>query len=123
MHRLINDPPSHIGSRILALRKKCALTASALAKASHVTPAAVWFWEHQGVIPREETIEFIASALGVTREFLLNGQAGLENPNAAPEPTASHGAVTDASLEDLIRAIESKGFAVSITSKLLSAQE
>lgn len=117
MHRLLSEPNSHIGSRILALRKKCAITASALAKASHVTPAAVWFWEHQGVIPREETLEFVASALGVTREFLLHGQIGLEGPNAAPVFDGQASAVTCASLEDLIHAIESRGFTVSITSK------
>ena len=117
MHRLLSEPNSHIGGRILALRKKCALTASALAKASHVTPAAVWFWEHQGVIPRDETLDFVATALGVTREFLLHGQIGLEGASVAPvfDPHAS--AVASASLEDLIHAIESRGFSVSITSK------
>lgn len=117
MQRLLSEPNSHIGSRILALRKKCALTASALAKASHVTPAAVWFWEHQGVVPREETLEFVASALGVTRDFLLHGQIGLDGPVSAAVFDTHADAITCASLEDLIHAIEIRGFAVSITSK------
>lgn len=112
---------------ILALRKNCALTARSLAKASRVTPAAIWFWEHQGVVPREETLQFIASALGVTHEFLLNGQTGPEHPGEVSSAflgSSTHAStVMRASLWDLIHAIETMGFTVSITSKLLPLQE
>lgn len=118
---------SHIGTAFWPCARNARAHRQFARKTSRVTPAAVWFWEHQGVVPREEKLQFIDSALAVNHEFLLNGQTGPENPgevSSALLGSSTHAsAVMSTSLEDLIHAIESMGFTVSITSKLLPLQE
>ena len=86
-----------------------------LAKLVNVSPAAIWHWENKGTIPRRGTFDEIAKVLGVSRSFLQTGmQSDAENHRAVRE---SRMTVGDLSLEELIRAIEIKGFEVSIRSR------
>jgi transcriptional regulator with XRE-family HTH domain len=105
-------------SRIATLRQQNALTASDLAKLADVTPAAVWNWEKNGTTPRQSTLETLASKLGVTSHFLLTGERSPLPPthSAANEDPRISDALDVASLEDLVRAIEAKGFEVTIKS-------
>jgi transcriptional regulator with XRE-family HTH domain len=100
------------------------LTASDLAKLANVSPAAVWNWEKNGMIPRPVTVSTIASKLGVSTEFLLTGEdakaPGVTSGNSGPvvsAPTGGKARIEAASLEELIKAVEGKGFLVSIRSR------
>lgn len=105
-------------SRIAALRQQNALTASDLAKLADVTPAAVWNWEKNGTTPRQSTLDILASKLGVTSHFLLTGE-GTElpvDPDLTNANLSNNVAFEAASLEELVRAIEARGFEVTIRS-------
>jgi transcriptional regulator with XRE-family HTH domain len=108
--------------RVVTLREQQSLTATDLAKLANVTPAAVWNWEKNGITPRAATVNTIASKLGVTPEFLLNGDEtvqAISSPRMIEfQPEMDLGSVLESTgLEDLIRAIEAKGFAVTIQSR------
>lgn len=105
-------------SRIAILRQQNALTASDLAKLAEVTPAAVWNWEKNGTTPRQSTLELLASKLGVTSQFLLTGEGSELRAELDPtnESQRSNDALEAASLEELVRAIEARGFEVTIRS-------
>lgn len=109
--------------RVVTLREQQSLTATDLAKLANVTPAAVWNWEKNGTTPRAATVNTIASKLGVTPEFLLNGKETVR-AIASPRMIELHPSHIDlesvlesATLEDLIRSIEAKGFAVTVQSR------
>jgi len=72
-----------IGSRINWLREDNDLSKSELARKCGVTTTAVWNWEKNGIVPRFETFELLAKALGVSATFL---RTGVDEP--APEPTS-----------------------------------
>ncbi len=103
----------NFASRIAALRRQNALTASDLAKLANVTPAAVWNWEKNGITPRPATIDVLASKLGVTSKFLLTGE---HNEKQSPDLPPFHlrNMLARASLEELVQAIEARGFVVSV---------
>lgn len=86
------------------------------AKLIDVSPAAIWHWEHRGTQPRSGTVEAIAQKLGVSRSFLETGKAGTAEKqiggNAGVKPSAG-----EMTLEELMRAIEAKGFDVYVKSK------
>ncbi len=109
--------------RVVTLREQQSLTATDLAKLANVTPAAVWNWEKNGTTPRAATINTIANKLGVTPEFLLNGEEvvrAIASPRMIElhQPQIDVGSLLEsATLEDLIRGIEAKGFAVTIQSR------
>lgn len=96
--------PSDFGSRLRKLREERSLTATELAKRLDVTPAAVWHWEKKGLVPKPETLKVLQKVLGGG----LIG-AGIETPRRTLIDRPS-----DMSLEELIRAIEAKGFVVQI---------
>lgn len=102
-------------SRIAALRLQNALTAADLAKLANVTPAAVWNWEKNGITPRPATIDVLASKLGVTSKFLLTGEQNESHPPDLP-PFHLRNMLARASLEELVQAIEARGFVVSVRS-------
>lgn len=109
--------------RVVTLREQQSLTATDLAKLANVTPAAVWNWEKNGTTPRAATVNTIASKLGVTPEFLLNGEETVR-AIASPRMIELHPSQIDlesllesATLEDLIRGIEAKGFSVTVQSR------
>jgi len=96
--------PSEFGSRLRRLREERSLTATELAKRVDVTPAAIWHWEKKGLVPKPETLKILEKVLGVG---LMS--SGIETPRRPMTNRAS-----DMDLEELIRAIEAKGFAVQI---------
>ncbi len=107
--------------RLAELRAKNALSPTDLAKLANVSPAAVWQWEKNGTTPRSTTVSMIANKLGVTPDYLLNGSEAAVPVKALTETEVSESGsrrwLEHASLEELIRAIEAKGFCVSITSR------
>jgi transcriptional regulator with XRE-family HTH domain len=103
-------------NRITNLRAQKSLTPSALARSAGVSPAAIWQWEHNGVLPRKPTLAKLAAKLAVTEDFLLTGNASEPSRLSAPSISPSRD-LEDTSLEDLIRAIEGKGFLVTLRSK------
>jgi len=105
---------NNFGSRVKVLREARNMSASDLAKLADVTPTAVWNWEKNGVTPRLETLADVAKALDVTVEFLRTGVNPSSDGTAAANATKQ---IEDYSLEDLMRAIEAKGFSVSVSPK------
>jgi transcriptional regulator with XRE-family HTH domain len=106
-------------NRVRALRAKNELTSSALAKSAGVSPAAIWQWENSGAIPRRPTLARLAAKLGVSESFLLTGiPGGSPPPDTFTAPSiAPPSQLEDILLEDLIRAIEHKGFVVTLRSR------
>ncbi|WP_133256036.1 helix-turn-helix domain-containing protein [Rhodopseudomonas palustris] len=95
--------------RLRATREARSMSASDLAKLLDVTPTAVWNWEKNDVVPRPDMLSSIAQVLGVTKEFLQNGEevsSCLKTVSLEAMP-----------LEDLMKAIEAKGFNVSVSPK------
>jgi transcriptional regulator with XRE-family HTH domain len=100
--------------RLKGLREHRSLNVAEFAKLIKVSPAAIWHWENKGTVPRKGTLDLIAEVLGVSRTFLEDGnQLNGEIPSEPIRKTAGD----ELSLEQLIRAIEVKGFEVSIKSK------
>jgi transcriptional regulator with XRE-family HTH domain len=116
MLRTSKTARNDFANRIKTLRAQKAITSTALAKVTGVSPAAIWQWEHSGVVPRRPTLAKLAATLRVSENFLLTGVPGDEPVFTAPSilPSAH---MEDAPLEDLIRAIEAKGFVVTLRSK------
>jgi transcriptional regulator with XRE-family HTH domain len=99
--------------RLKETREARSMSASDLARLANVTPTAVWNWEKNGVVPRRETLAQIAQVLGVTKEFLRTGakDAGEDWDSVMVDSKK----LDEVPLEDLMRAIEAKGFAVSVS--------
>jgi len=87
------------------------MKAADLAKLINASPAA------QGTRPRNGTIDAIAQVLGVTRSFLETGKptSGENHSNMAADRVRT--ASDEMSLEQLLRAIEARGFDVYVKSK------
>jgi transcriptional regulator with XRE-family HTH domain len=100
------------GRRISALRAANALTASDLARLTDVTPAAIWQWEKNGTTPRRSTIEKVAKQFNVPVSELTGETKPVERA-ATEKPRL----LSDYPLEDLLTAIEGKGFTVTIQRK------
>ena len=90
------------GSRLRQLRRDRSMTAVDLAKRVKVTPPAIWHWEHRGRTPKSDRLQAVADALGVS----------LEKPDGSSQSSSG-----ELSLEQLIRAIEAKGFSVEVRSQ------
>lgn len=110
------DP--NFGERLKQLRKSRSLNVSELAKRVDVSPAAIWYWENKGRKPRTKTIDALAEALGVTR-LALNGtrQEELDFPYATRSESNGLRSAGSLSLQELIQAIEAKGFDVYVRSR------
>ena len=115
MIKMSKAAKSEFSERIKDLRKQRSLSASAFAKLANVTPASVWQWENNGTSPRSETLTTIADTLGVTKDFLLFGRRHDDCVVKSDLPPTAP--FKEASLEDLIRGIEAKGFVVTIRSR------
>ena len=102
-------PSADFGSRVRLLRQDRGMTISDLAKVTELTPAAVWQWENRGKLPRRNSLRAVANALGVNPGFF--GEGRQEPEQISPSQTSGY------SLEELIRAIEAKGFSVEIKSR------
>lgn len=107
------------GERLKQLRESRLLNVAELAKRINVSPAAIWHWENRGTKPRSGTVGAIAEALGVSRGFLEGrSEAELEaSPTIAPSTSNGFHRAANLSLEELIRAIEAKGFDVYVRSR------
>ena len=99
------------GARLKKLREDRSITLVELAKRVNLTPAAVWHWENRGKVPRSGTLQVLSAALGVSPAY-FDISPVLGEPEQA---TAS--ATSAPSLEDLIRAIEIKGYRVEVSSR------
>jgi transcriptional regulator with XRE-family HTH domain len=105
---------TEFGERLKHLREVRSLKVAELAKRIHASPAAIWHWEHRGTRPRTGTLSAIAKALGVSRSFLETGKpvgGGIQNETGVQSDN------DQMSLEQLMRAIEAKGFEVYVRSK------
>jgi transcriptional regulator with XRE-family HTH domain len=130
--RMTKTSKSHrleFGQRLQQLREDRSLTAAKLAKLTGVTPAAVWNWE-KGTIPRSEALLSVAQALGVSIEYLKSGESSIngrlpkrqiESIDGGASMTDSGADLHDIRLEDLVKAIESRGFDVTLSSKQMSS--
>lgn len=101
--------------RLKQTRESRSMSASDLARLVNVTPTAVWNWEKNGVAPRRETLGQIAQVLGVTIEYLRTGAKKSGEDSELVATTSSR--LDTVPLEDLMRAIEAKGFSVSVSPK------
>ena len=117
------------GQRLQQLREDRSLTAAKLAKLTGVTPAAVWNWE-KGTIPRSDALLSVAQALGVSIEYLRSGESStsgrhpkrqIDEIDGSASKSDSGADLHDIRLEDLVKAIESRGFDVTLSSKQLSS--
>jgi transcriptional regulator with XRE-family HTH domain len=86
------------------------MTAVELARRVNVTPPAISHWEHQKIIPRSGKLQSVADALGVSLD-ILKGDVTSEKPERTGQPSS------EPTLEQLIRAIEAKGFSVEVRSR------
>jgi transcriptional regulator with XRE-family HTH domain len=110
-------PNEQFASRVRTLRAQRAIAQSSLAKATGVSPAAIWQWEHAGAVPRSQTLFKLAQALGVSTGFLLTGDTNAAAAAEMVEPPVSRSnSINSYKLEDLIRAIEARGFHVRLES-------
>jgi transcriptional regulator with XRE-family HTH domain len=86
------------------------MTAVELARRVNVTPPAISHWEHRKIIPRSGKLQSVADALGVSLD-ILKGDVTSEKPERTGQPSS------EPTLEQLIRAIEAKGFSVEVRSR------
>ena len=108
-------PNTEFGERLKQLRGARSIKVAELAKRIQASPAAVWHWEHRGIRPRNHTLSAIAQVLGVSRSYLETGNpAGADNLN---ETSVAQSDSDKMSLEQLMKAIEAKGFEVYVRSK------
>ncbi|WP_439374509.1 helix-turn-helix domain-containing protein [Bradyrhizobium sp. DASA03120] len=113
--KLKNKPIANFGSRLKQLREERSMTITELARRIDVTPPAIWHWEKRGRVPKPATIKAVAKALNVSSEFLEDGVHLVKTQDQGPSDQLSL-RPDEMSLEQLIRAIEAKGFHVRISS-------
>lgn len=97
----------NFGGRLRELRQARKMTLVALADQLGVSVASVWLWENRKRVPIASTVRRLAKILAVEPSALVaSSHAALDNGEAlSPD------------LQDLIRAIEAKGFRVHIASR------
>jgi transcriptional regulator with XRE-family HTH domain len=86
------------------------MTAVDLARRINVTPPAISHWEHQTNVPKSNRLQAVADALGISLDILKGGVTS-EKPERTRQPSS------EPNLEQLIRAIEAKGFSVEVRSR------
>lgn len=118
MKKMLPSERLEFAGRLKELREQKDLTASALAKLANVTPASVYQWERYGSSPRPKTLSTIAETFGVTTDYLVSGRRKDDPKGTVIAVTRSASAkLKEAPLEQLIKAIEAKGYRVSISTK------
>ena len=95
----------NFGGRLRELRLARKLTLVALADRLGVSVASVWLWENRKRVPIASTVRRLAKILAVEPSALM--------AHAAPDPRE----VPPPKLQDLIHAIEAKGFRVQISAR------
>lgn len=110
------------GDRLRKAREARSLSSSELARASGVSSTSVWKWENGGFVPRTQKLAVLAKVLNVSSDWLLRGQPeigivtqGASRPHGAKNRVEAD--ENDNSLEELIEAINRKGFLVTITNR------
>ena len=104
---------TEFGLRLKQLRESRSLNVAEFAKRVQASPAAIWHWENRGTRPRIGALNAIAQVLGVPRSFLETG----ESVDGENENSSAPSALAEMSLEQLMKAIEAKGFDVCVRSK------
>ena len=94
----------NFGARLRELRHARKMTLVALADQLGVSTASVWLWENRQRVPIASTVQRVAQIFGVDPSALMEPRAEAAAPDQAPPPD----------LQDLIHAIEAKGFRVQI---------
>jgi transcriptional regulator with XRE-family HTH domain len=107
---MIGHPNADFGSRLRQLRQDRSMTAVDLAKRVNVTPPAISHWEHRTKIPKSSRLQAVADALGVSLDILKDGVTSEKPERGQPS--------SELNLEQLIRAIEAKGFNVEVRSRV-----
>lgn len=81
-----------LGNAIASLRKEQGMTQRDLAERLHIHHSMVTRWEKGQTTPRDESLEKIALALGVTLEALLTAERKqpLRLPNPVNDPELHH---------------------------------
>ncbi|MGX1321570.1 transcriptional regulator with XRE-family HTH domain [Bradyrhizobium sp. USDA 377] len=115
MPKFKNKTIANFGSRLKQLREERSMTITELARRIDVTPPAIWHWEKRGRVPKPATIKAVAKVLNVSAEFLEDGVHLVNTQDQGPSDQLSM-RPEEMSLEQLIRAIEAKGFRVRISS-------
>lgn len=95
------------GARLRELRQARKMTLVALADQLGVSVASVWLWENRKRVPIASTVRRLAQVLAVEPSALVASSHVARYPGQAPTPD----------LQDLIRAIEARGFRVQIASR------
>jgi transcriptional regulator with XRE-family HTH domain len=62
-----------VGKRIRDCREAKKISQATLAKLVGLSTAAIWNWETKGTVPRPETLTKVAEALGVSENYLFDG--------------------------------------------------
>lgn len=104
---------TEFGQRLKQLREARSLNVAEFAKRIQASPAAIWHWEHRGTLPRIGALNAIAEVLGVPRSYLETGKSVDGENEIRNMPSAA----TQMSLEQLMKAIEARGFDVCVSSK------
>jgi transcriptional regulator with XRE-family HTH domain len=73
------------GSRLVRLRKAKNMTSADIARAAEVTPTAVWNWENGNTEPRYFTLIKLADALGVSADYLKEGDDASDGDELSTE--------------------------------------
>lgn len=104
---------SSTGQRIREKREALGLSQEKLAHEVQVTRNTVASWENKDVIPKGETLDKLALALGITADWILRGDRR-RGPSSPPMPDPPHwadfvarykhlGDFTEEQLEDIKR--------------------
>ena len=77
-----------LGSRLKELRKNKKITHQALADAVGVSKTSVIYWEKDENIPKHDSLNALAKALGTTTEYILSGNGDVNKPESNIIPVA-----------------------------------
>lgn len=72
IRRSITDPKG-FSRRVSGLREKSGLTLAELGRAAGVSGTCVWNWENGNTFPKVDSLRSLASALGTTGTYLVEG--------------------------------------------------
>ena len=84
---------NHMGEKIAAKRKACGLTQIEFAEKLSVTRQTVSRWEAGTVMPDIDKLSDIASILGVSCDYLLKDDIGIDAETSAPAASAIPGKI------------------------------
>lgn len=71
------------------------LSQSDVARAVEYTPTAVWNWLQGNTLPRAETLTALAGILGVSEDWLRDGDSSEPEERPAPQQIPSSGTIAE----------------------------